>query len=988
MDKDSISELLSHHSSDDEIYHDLMQFKVAEILLVATVYDAFILEQEGRLTEQIFSEYNQLNLSSAPRVTSVSFGEEALQILEKRQFDMVILTMRIDEMTPFELSERIREKNSTIPILLLLNSDNDVELIRDRKDRLKYFDRVFLWKGDAKVFLAMIKYIEDKINVVNDTGIGLVRVILLVEDSIHYYSRYLPILHVEIMKQTQLLISDEQLNEIKKLLRMRTRPKVLLAETYEEAAEIIEKYRDYLLCVISDVGFEREGRLDERAGVGLIKYAKENNESLPVLLQSSDPANASLASRLDISFLDKNSDNLQRDLTEFILRNLGFGDFIFRDHEGKMIIKAETMVEFKELLKTVPDESLVYHALRNHFSSWLMARGEIQIAKLIQPIKVSDFDSTADLRQHLLEVCDIVHEQKTRGQVIHFDESILDRVTHIIRLSGGSVGGKGRGMVFLNMLIQNRELFSINPDIEVLIPQTNIIGTEEYDFFMDSEGLRERFEGGLEYTGIKSAALRAGLSPELRKKLHKFLLHVKVPLSVRSSSLFEDSISQPFSGVYETYFLPNNHPDPEIRLKQLEEAVKLVFASVYSPSARAYFDAIEYGVGEEKMGVLLQRLVGKSHGGRFYPHISGVAQSYNYYPISYLKPADGIAILGFGLGKYVVDGEKAWRFCPRYPKIDFIAQEDFVKESQVSFYALDLESRELRLAEGSDSTLLRLGVTDAEKDGTLEYCVSVWDYQDNAIKVGRGYRGPLVMNFASILKYNHIPLAETLDALLGVIKSSMGIPVEIEFAIDLDASENGKPRLFLLQARPLLRNLEDFQLDLAGIDRESLILHTDRAMGNGAIDDLYDIIYVDQSRFDRSNTLEMTSELELLNTRMKNEKRKYILIGPGRWGSRDRWLGIPVRWSQISNARIIVETELEDFHVDSSLGSHFFHNVTSNNIGYFFVPYGSQENFIDWDWIGGLNVVERTAHFIHARSSGPVMAKMDGRAGVSVLLRS
>ncbi|MBN2071697.1 MAG: hypothetical protein JW814_09600 [Candidatus Krumholzibacteriota bacterium] len=987
LDKDSISELLSHRTSDDEIYHDLMQFKISEILLVATIYDAFILEQEGKLTELIFSEYNQLNLSSAPRVTSVSFGEKALNILEKRQFDMVILTMRIDEMTPFELSEKIREKNSDIPILLLLNDDNDLQLIKDRKDRLRYFDRVFIWKGDAKVFLAMTKYIEDKINVVNDTDVGLVRVILLVEDSIHYYSRYLPILHVEIMKQTRLLIADEHLNEIKKLLRMRTRPKVLLAETYEEAISIIEKYREYLICVISDVRFSRDGVMNDTAGIDLIRHVREANQSLPVLLQSSDPSNAKVAEELDISFLDKNSDNLQRDLTEFILGELGFGDFTFRDHTGKVITRVETMAEFKELLKSVPDESLYFHASRNHFSSWLMARGEIQIAKFIQPIKVSDFDSISELRKHLLDICDIVHDQKTRGQVINFDESLLGQSTYIVRLSGGSVGGKGRGMVFLNMLIQNRELFSINPDLNILIPQTNIIGTEEYDFFMENNGLMEKFEREEDYDSIKKMALEGSLSSELHEKLERFLARVDCPISVRSSSLFEDSISQPFSGVYETYFLPNNDPDPAARLRQLEEAIKLVYASVYSPSARAYFDAIEYRIGEEKMGVLLQRLVGKGYDGRFYPQISGVAQSYNYYPVSYLKPTDGIAIAGFGLGKYVVDGERAWRFCPRYPKIDFIAQEDFVKESQVEFYALDLENNGANLAEGSDSTLLRLEISDAEKDGSLDYCASTWDFQDNIVRTGSGYVGPRIMNFASILKYNYIPLAETLDALLGVIKSSMGIPIEIEFAVDLDETLNGKPSLYILQVRPLLRNFEDFHLGLEDIKSDSILLYTDKAMGNGVIDGLEDIIFVDQARFDRSRTVEMTEELETLNHRLKSEKRKYILIGPGRWGSRDRWLGIPVRWSQISGARIIVETEMEDFHVDSSLGSHFFHNVTSNNIGYFFVPHGSNRNYIDWKWLESQKVMEKTKHFIHVRLDDPVTAKMDGRSGVSVLCR-
>jgi CheY-like chemotaxis protein len=987
MGTDKLSELRARYKSDDEIYHDLMQFKIREILLVATIYDAFILEQEGKLTELIFGEYYQLNLSSAPRVTSVSYGEKALELLEKRRFDMIILTMRIDEMTPFELSKKIRAVKPNIPILLLLNEDNDIELIKDKGDRLQNFDRIFVWNGDAKVFLSMIKYIEDKINVVNDTRIGLVRVVLLVEDSIRYYSRYLPMLHVEIMKQTQRLIADEHLDEVKKLLRMRTRPKVLMAGSYEEAIELFNTYKDYLLCVISDMRFSINSVLEEHAGMKLIQYIKSQTEFLPILLQSAEPENAEIATDVNIGFLNKNSDNLSHDLTAFIINNLGFGDFVFRNQSGEEIARAQTMAEFENLIKTVPDESLVYHADRNHFSSWLMARGEIQIANFIQPIKVSHFDSSNELREHLIEVCKVVHEQKAKGKVILFDETSLEEEKHVIRLSGGSIGGKGRGMAFLNMLIENRELFSVNPDINVMIPQTTIIGTDEYDYFIDKNGFRDTFNNMEDFEDVKKLAITGDLSRELRDKLQKYLRHVDSPLAVRSSSLFEDSISQPFSGIYDTYFLPNNHPDSGVRLKHLEEAIKLVYASVYSRSARSYFEAINYKVGEEKMAVLLQRAVGNQHGQQFYPQLSGVAQSYNYYPISYLEPGDGIAIIGFGLGKYVVDGEKAWRFCPKYPNMDFIAQKDILKDSQVEFYALNMEESDIDLLEGSDATLARYTLDEAEEDESFHYCTSVWDPQDNSIKVGTGYKGPRIMNFAPIIKYNQIPLTQVLDDVLGVVKSSMGLPVEIEFAVDLKKNKNGKPSFYILQIRPLIGNLKDYHLDLEDIDRDDLFLHTDKAMGNGTVDDVYDIIYVDHNTFDRGKTIEMVEELEQLNNTMRGAERKYILIGPGRWGSRDRWLGIPVRWAQISNAKIIVETELEDFHIDASLGSHFFNNVTSNNVGYFYIPYGSNENFIDWEWLRKQRPVNKTGNFIHVRVKKPLIAKMDGRTSVSVIYK-
>ncbi len=979
MYKEMISRLFTSYKSDDEIYHDLMQFRVREILPVATIYDAFILEQEGKPTELIFGEYYQLNLSTAPRVTSVAFGEEALAMLDKRRFDMVVLTMRIDEMNPFELCSKIREKNTDIPILLLLSDDKDLALIEDEGDRLRLFDRIFTWNGDAKVLLAMIKYIEDKINVVNDTRIGLVRVILLVEDSIHYYSRYLPVLNTEIMKQTQKLIADENLDEMKKLLRMRTRPKVLIAENYEEAVEIFDRYRDYLLCVISDVKFPRKGKVDERAGIKLVKKFKKEIDSLPVLLQSSNPENTSLADELGASFLNKNSDNLSHDLTAFIFDHLGFGDFVFRDRSGKKIARAAKMAEFRDLLHTVPDESLIYHSERNHFSSWLMARGEIQIAKFIQPLKISDFPSYDELRRHLIEVCDIVHRQKTRGKVIHFDESVISGEENLFQLSGGSVGGKGRGMVFLNMMLENRELFAIHPDVNVVIPRTAIVGTEEYDRFMEDNEFVDQLTGGEEPDDVIRSFLDAGLSDELRNKLALYLKHADYPLAVRSSSLFEDSRSQPFSGIYETYFLPNNDPDLDIRLRHLEEAIKLVFASVYSSDARSYLEAVNYKIGEEKMAVLLQGVAGTRRGGRFYPHISGLAQSYNYYPVSYLKPEDGIALLGLGMGRYVVDGERSWRFCPKYPKMDFISQEDMLKETQTHFYAVDLDNANFDLRAGSDATMTALDISEAEKDGTAEHLISVWDMNSGSMKSGTHHTGPRVMNFASVLKYGYFPLSQILKAVLEIITSSMGMPVQIEFAVDLDKGADGRSNFYILQIKPLLGDMKDYRLDLGGIDREEMVLYSEHAMGNGIIRDLHHIIYADIEKFDRSRTLEMRTELEKLNAKMRKRGEKYILLGPGRWGTRDRFLGIPVRWSDISNAQVIAEVELEDFYFDTSLGSHFFHNVTSKGVGYFSVPHASRDSFIDWEYLSGLPEVERTEHFIHVKTETPLSVMMDGR---------
>jgi CheY-like chemotaxis protein len=988
--KERLSELVAQYKTDNDIYHDLMQFRVREILLVATIYDAYILEEEDKLTEKIFGEYHQLNLSTAPRITSVSFGEEAIEILKRRSFDMVILTMRIDEISPLELSKKIREVNSTIPILLLLNDNAEIALIAEKKDRLKYLDKIFVWNGDSKIFLAMIKYIEDKINAVKDTKIGSVRVILVVEDSIRYYSRYLPILYSEIMKQTQRIIADEHLNEIKKLLRMRARPKVLMAESFEEATQIIEEYKDYLLCLITDMKFPKAGARREQAGAELIHYARSQLPDIPILLQSAETENADRARELGVSYLDKGSESLSRDLMEFIFSYLGFGDFVFRDGRGEPIARARSMEEFKQLLETVPDESLVYHANRNHFSGWLMARGEIQIAKNLQPVKVSDFSTTTGLRQHLIDVHKEVQENKTRGRIIPFesallDASFMDGEPHVLRMAEGSLGGKGRGMAFLHMLINTCRLNSLISGVNIRIPRTVVIGTEEYDAFIEGNRLSNLFAPEISYDSVKHRFRDGDLSPELKSKLVDYLQQTAGPLSVRSSGMFEDSISQPFSGIYDTFLLPNNHRNFAVRLQQLEEAIKLVYASILSESARAYFGAISYKTAEEKMAVLIQEVVGSRRGDYFFPHISGVAQSYNYYPVAYLKPEDGISVVAMGLGKYVIDGEKAHRFCPHYPKIDFLTPEDQLRYSQESLFAINMLESHVNLIEGDDATLARLSVSEIEDDGTLSYCVSVWDYENNRMLPGADRKGPMIVNFAHILKYRHFPLAEVLETVLDIVKGAMGTPVEIEFAVEMHPGTT--PSFNILQIKPLLGDLEDYSLDLSEVRKEELFLYTERAMGNGKVADLHDLVYVDPEVFDKSRTAAMPEELGELNAALVGENRRYVLIGPGRWGSRDPWLGIPVNWNHISGAKIIVEVELPDFKVDPSLGSHFFHNVTSMNIGYFDIPCGSTSSFLDWEWLRRQVPMARTEHFVHVRFDRPLVAKMDGRKRISVLYK-
>lgn len=1001
MYKKELAEAFKQFKSDSEIYHDLVPFKVSEILLVTTLYDAFILEQEDQLTEEIFGEYYSLSVSTAPHITSATYGEEALELLSTRPFDMVILTMRISDMTPFELCSKMKSINNSIPIFLLLYDNNEIYLLGEKREHVADFEKVFVWNRDSKIFLTMVKYIEDKINVVNDTKIGLVRVILLVENSIRYYSRYLPTLYNEILMQTKRLIRDEHGDEMRKLLRMNARPKVLIAVSYEEAVDIIEKYKDYLLCVISDVKFPRGGRIEEHAGIELVEYVKGQLQDLPTVLQSSDPENQQIAQRYNSNFINKNSETLSSDLRLFIFNYLGFGDFIFRDNNGEMIERASNMVQFRKVLRKIPYESLFFHANRNHFSAWLMARGEIRIAKELQPVKVTDFKGAQELRNYLIDVFENVNYQNLRGKIIEYgdylDEAILTKENYLIRFADGSLGGKGRGIAFINTMTQNLNFASLFPDISVKIPKSAVIGTNEYESFLSKNKLNEFALKENDFEALKKKFLKSSLSRALRSKLRVFLKYITSPLAVRSSGLFEDSVSESFSGVYQTFLLPNNHPSIEVRLDHLENAIKLVYASVFAPLSRSYFDAINYKVEEEKMAVVIQEVVGNLYGSRYYPDISGVAQSYNYYPISYMKPEDGIAIIAAGLGKYVIDGEKAYRFSPKYPKLDIITPEEQLKNSQKFFFAIDMNKSDINLIAGEDITLCSLTMDEAEKDGRLEYIASVWDHENERINIGLSKPGPKIINFAYILKYDAFPLAKVLVNVLDMVKDSMGTPVEIEFAVDLGGTsyqnntESGnpkKPAFYILQIKPLIRDYQGFTLNVDEINKEKLLLYTEQGMGNGKIEDIYDVIYCDPDKFDKSGTLEMTTELEQLNNEMKKENRKYILIGPGRWGTRDRWLGIPVVWAQISNAKIIVEADLKDFHVDASLGSHFFHHITSMNIGYFNVPYNSGKNSIDWDWLKSQKSNNGTKHFVHVIFNKPLVVMMDGRKSISVIYKS
>ena len=988
MPREELLNIFKKYKYDNEIFHDLMNYKVRELLLVATVYDAFSLEQDGLLSEKIFGEYYNLNLTNAPRVTSVTSATEAIDMLNKKKFDLVVVLSRLSKTETIKAGAQIRGILPNIPILLLLNDNTDLVGLDHAQDIFKAYDNVFVWNGASEIFLAMIKYVEDNINAVNDTQIGQVRIILLIEDSTRYYSRYLSHLYRELIKQTSRLIEEELQDESKKVLRMRCRPKILLATNYEKAMEIYEKFKEYILCVISDMKYPKDGVLDEMAGVKLVKALREKRADLPVLLQSFEQNLEIFAKELNIPFVNKASQFLTNQLSNFFYYNLGFGDFIFRNAEdGKEIARAANMAEFRLILQTVPIETIVYHATRNHFSTWLLARGEVQTAKLVSQIHVSAFKCFDNLRDFLINMGDWINKVKTRGKVIAFDESFLgDSSYHILKLSDGAIGGKGRGLAFINHLLNSR-VSPLFAKTDIKIPETFIIGTDEFDKFIEFNKLETLIEDCRDYEEIKKRFLNSDLSEKLLEKLKTLLTKIKYPLAVRSSGVLEDSVAHSMSGLYETFFLPNNGENLDLRLKLLCDAIKLVYASVYSNESREYFDAISYKIEEEKMAVVIQQIVGKSYGEHFYPIISGVGQSYNYYPVSHMEPEDGVGMIVLGLGGGVVGGGSSFRFCPKYPKIQILSDEDLLKTTQKKFLALQLENSNVDLFADEDATLIEYDIKQAEKDETLATVASTWIYEDNRVEPGIYERGPRLLNFANVLQYDLFPLAETLRHVLYVSRAALEAPVEVEFAIERD--EETKDYIFyLLQIKHFLRDMEEFSLNKAEISKSDLMLFADKGMGNGRTDDIYDIVWADPELFDKSKTEEMAYEVHSLNSLIKETGKKYILIGPGRWGTRDKWLGIPISWSNASHAKVIVEYSLEDFRVDASMGSHFFHNVTTMNIGYFSVRQDSGDGFIDWKWLRAQPALQRKKYFVHTRLSTPVSVLMDGRNGIFAIQKS
>ena len=980
-----LQRFLNKYTYNRDVYHDLMPFKVKEILLISSLYDAYAIESEGRFSEHVLGQYGQLNLTTFPRITGASNLGQAQKLLKKKSFELIIYMVGVDKSTPLFVCEKIKEEYQQIPIFLLLSNSAETNYFTDKLENISYIDKLFTWNGDANIFFSMIKLLEDKRNVENDTQLAKVRVILLVEDSPLFYSRYLSFLYKVIMEQTKRIIDDVNTDELYKVLKMRARPKILLATNYEEATEIINKYPEYMTCLITDVKFEREGEFDENAGIKLLEYTHKKLKNLPTILQSSESSYAEVAKENQSLFIHKHSDTLYYDFEHFITNYLGFGDFEFKNKNEDVIAIASNMKEFERFLKKIPNESLLFHASRDHFSMWLMARGEIKAANIINLKKVNDFKNAVELRNELLLMLKEYRNERDSGNVLAYSNTVEVKEENVYTLAGGSLGGKGRGLAFINALIQNFDFSKLIPDVKVRTPKTFVIGTNEFESFLKRNKLSSVLMTNSDYDEIKKHFISANLSDNLKKKLSDLLISLTKPIAIRSSGIFEDSLAQPFAGIFETYLLPNNHTDINVRIQQVEEAIKLVMASVFSNTAKGYVKAIDFKIEEEKMAVIIQEVVGNQYGNLFYPHISGVAQSYNFYPFSHMKPEEGFAIAALGLGKYVVEGNKSYRFSPKYPSTEINSTKDQFRNSQVKFHAVNMNKENINLLDGELAGLAENDISVAEKQGTLTHLASVYNPDNNTVYPGVSKSGPRIINFANILKYNYVSLAKTIEIVLELGKDAMGTAIEIEYAVDLTKDKNGKASFYILQIKPLIQTGSICDIDLESIDKDSIVLYSEKGMGNGIVDDITDVVYANLDNFDKSETVEMAREIEEINNTMIEQKRKYVLIGPGRWGTRDRWIGIPVKWHMISNAKVIVESSFDDFPLDASSGSHFFHNVTSMNVGYFTVQPELLVSYIKYDILKEQQLITKGKYFNHVRFNKPLTIRMDGKKRIYLI---
>ena len=970
----------------DTSFANLMNKRIYNVLLIATKYDAFMLEDDGRVDEQIFNEYTSLSLRYPPRFTQVTTEEEALAELKDRNFELIICMPNMDNRDIFAAATEIKIHYPNIPIVVLTPFSKEVSK-RIANEDLSAIDYVFSWLGNAELLLAIIKLIEDKMNAPDDTASVGVQIILLVEDSVRFYSSALPHLYKFVLEQSQ-MFAKEALNDHQRTLRMRGRPKIKLARTYEEAVRIFNQYRDNMLGIISDMSFMHDGVKDPYAGYKFGQYVRKTGLIIPFVLESSEASNKVYAKELGASFIDKNSKSYPQDLRKKIMQRFGFGDFVILNPQTKEeIMRIKDLKDLQKKVFQIPDDSLVYHLSRNHFSRFFYSRAMFPPAEVLKRVDVSDYKDMDEARKLIFDLIVQYRRMKNSGVVAVYQKERFDEYSNFARIGDGSLGGKGRGLAFIGAMVKRYPKLE-HDHFAVTIPKTVVICTDIFDEFMETNELYPVALSDVDDETILKYFLRASLPARLIEDLMAFFDVVKSPIAVRSSSLLEDSHYQPFAGIYSTYMVPKLE-DKYDMLRTLSDAIKAVYASVFYRDSKAYMTATSNLIDQEKMAIVLQEVVGNRYNDRFYPTISGVARSLNFYPIGNEKAEDGIANIALGLGKYIVDGGQTLRFSARHPhNILQMSTMDFaLRETQTRFYALDLKNLADQFSVDDSFNLLRLNLKDADADGSLKFIVSTYDPYDQVIRDGYYPGGRKILSFVNVLQHEVFPLADTLDQILHVGQDEMGRPIEIEFAVNIDPQNPGFATFYLLQVRPIVDNKEVMEEDLTLVEQEDTILTSTSVLGHGIVTDVQDIIYVKTGAFCSSNNQSIAYDIEKMNRQFTGEEKNYVLVGPGRWGSSDSWLGIPVKWPHISNARVIVECGLENYRVDPSQGTHFFQNLTSFGVGYFTINPFKGDGWFDEGYLNSLPAVEETEYLRHVRFDKPVVIKMDGKKSLGVVLK-
>jgi len=971
----------------DTMFSNLMHNRIYHVLLIASSYDAFMLEDDGRIDEQIFMEYVSLNLRYPPQFLLVNTEEEALQVMENESIDLIINMLELGSSTSYEFANIIKEEYPEKPIVALTPFSREVS-IHFEKYGTEAYDYIFAWLGNTDLLVAIIKLIEDKMNAENDICEVGVQAIILVEDSVRFYSSYLPNIYKIILRQS-VRFMQEGLNDHQKMMRMRGRAKILLATTYEEATALYEKYSQNIHGVITDMTYSHNGVKEKFAGLNFARRIKSDNKYTPILIQSSDAENEKFAKEIKVGFINKNSKTLSRELRKFIVNYFAFGDFIFVDPKTQHEVeRASDLKSLQKKIFLIPDDSLSYHLRRGHLAKWLKSRAIFPLASLFVKYEVEDFSSLDDVRRFIFESIASYRTNKGRGVIAQFNRENFDEYLTFTRIGSGSLGGKARGLAFLDSLIKRNNLQNKYPNVLIRIPKTLVLTTEIFDEFMEENDLYKIALSDSSDEEILDAFLEAEIPIRIQEDLLTFIKIIKNPVAVRSSSLLEDSHYQPFAGIYSTYMVPCIASNEEKKILVISNAIKAVYASAFYKASKAYMSATSNVIDEEKMAIVVQEAVGRRYGEAFYPSLSGVGRSINFYPIEPEEPGDGIVNIALGLGKYIVDGGVNLRFSPKHPKkiLQLSTPDMAIRETQKHFYALDLSKGMSKPSTDDSGNLVKLRLKVAEKDGTLQQISSSYDLQNHVIQEGSFAKGKKIITFANVLKYNTFPLSDILIDMLETGEKEMSKPVEIEFAVELDNKKGSPGTFYILQIRPIVENQDELTEDISNIKEKDSLIYSNSALGNGHIDHVKDIIYVKPGNFDASKTEGIAQMIGELNDIMMDQDKNYILVGPGRWGSSDSWLGIPVKWPQISMARLIVESGLENYRIDPSQGTHFFQNLTSFRVGYFTINPFINDGYYNIDFLNAQEAVFENEYIRHIRFENSLSIKLDGKNKIGVVL--